>query len=214
MTASNDCSWRAALPESGLADIYGLTETSTCDFFLPPADQERHAGTIGMPMPEIAFAIEESELRIKTPFIMAGYLDAPELTAAAFRGDYFRTGDLAELTEAGRVRLIGRAKELILRGGNKVAPLEVERVFLDHPDVAQALATGVPDAHLGEAVHLLIVPKDGCTPSAQRLRDWAAERLDRYKLPDAIHFGAEIPSGRTGKADRAALRARLTGDTI
>ena len=198
------------MPDAELADIYGLTETSTCDFSLPPADQERFAGTIGTPMPEVAFAIEESELLIKTPFIMAGYLDAPEMTQAALRGDYFRTGDLAEETAPGRVRLIGRAKELILRGGNKVAPLEIERVFLDHPDVAEALATGVPNARLGEAVHILIVPKSGRTLSAERLRDWAAERLDKYKLPDAIHFGAAIPLGRTGKADRTALRVYLS----
>ncbi|HUK10576.1 MAG TPA: class I adenylate-forming enzyme family protein [Stellaceae bacterium] len=204
--------WRAALSKSDLADIYGLTETSTCDFFLPPSDLKRYAGTIGTPMPGVAFAISEGELRIKSPFIMAGYLDAPELTAAAFHGDYFRTGDLAEATETGRVRLIGRLKELILRGGNKVAPLEVERVFLDHPDVAETLATGIPDARLGEAVHLLIVPKRGRRPDAERLRDWAAERLDKYKLPDAIHFGTEIPLGRTGKADRTALRARLMAE--
>jgi len=204
--------WGAALPSAALADIYGLTETSTCDFHLLPGDQALHSGTIGMPMPEVAFAIDEGELQIKTPFIMAGYLDAPELTAAAFRGDYFKTGDLADLTTAGRVKLVGRAKELILRGGNKVSPLEVERTFLDHPDVAEALATGVDDARLGETIHLLIVPRADRAPTPERLRQWAADRLERYKLPDVIHFGTEIPLGRTGKADRAALRARLSAD--
>ena len=211
MTAGLSRAWRAALPSAALADIYGLTETSTCDFFLPPGDQDRFPGTIGTPMPRVEFAIHDGELAIKTPFIMAGYLDQPELTAAAFRDGYFRTGDLAETTPEGRVRLVGRAKELIHRAGNKVSPLEVERVFLEHPEVREALATGLPDARLGEAVHLLIVPAPGASPKPEELRAWASQRLERYKLPDAIHFGAAIPLGRTGKADRGALRAALMG---
>jgi acyl-CoA synthetase (AMP-forming)/AMP-acid ligase II len=86
----------------------------------------------------------------------------------------------------------------------------VERAFLEHPDVAEALATGVADARLGETIHLLIVPKPDRSPTAERLRQWAADRLERYKLPDAIYVSGEIPLGRTGKADRAALRARLS----
>ncbi|MGE5203291.1 MAG: ANL family adenylate-forming protein, partial [Acidobacteriota bacterium] len=211
MAAGLSRAWRAALPKAALADIYGLTETSTCDFFLPPADQARYPGTIGTPMPRVDYAILDGELAINTPFIMAGYLDAPELTAAAFRDGHFRTGDLAEVTAEGRVRLVGRAKELIHRAGNKVSPLEVERVFLEHPAVAEALATGLPDMRLGEAIHLLIVPTPGADARPAELRAWAAERLDRYKLPDAIHLGAAIPLGRTGKADRAALRAALLG---
>jgi len=160
-------------------------------------------------MPCVDYAILDGELAIKTPFIMAGYLDEPALTAAAFRDGYFRTGDLAERTAEGRVRLVGRAKELIHRAGNKVSPLEVERIFEEHPGVAEALATGLPDARLGEAIHLLIVPAAGASPKPEELRAWAGERLDRYKLPDAIHLGTAIPLGRTGKADRAALRVAL-----
>ena len=209
MAAGLSRAWRAALPEAALADIYGLTETSTCDFFLPSADQDRFPGTIGTPMPQVDYTLFEGELAIRTPFVMAGYLDEPELTASAFRDGYFRTGDLAERTQEGRVRLVGRAKELIHRAGNKVSPLEVERVFLEHPEIQEALATGLPDPRLGEAIHLLIVPAAGASPRPQELRAWAASRLERYKLPDAIHFGSAIPLGRTGKADRAALRISL-----
>jgi acyl-CoA synthetase (AMP-forming)/AMP-acid ligase II len=115
---------------------------------------------------------------LRTPFIMKGYLDAPDLTAAAFRGQWFRTGDLAEALPGGVVRLVGRSKELILRAGNKVSPLEVERAYLDHPDVAEALATGLPDPRLGEAIHLLVVAVPGRAPSPEALRGWAADRLD------------------------------------
>jgi len=222
MAASLSAAWRRALPTARLCDIYGLTETSTCDFYLAHEDQDRYAGTIGTPMPRVEYAIHDAEgraagagqtgeLAIKTPFIMAGYLDAPGLTAQAFRGDYFRTGDLVETTREGRVRLVGRIKELIYRSGNKISPLEVERAFLAHPDIAEALATAVPDERLGEAIHLMIVPKPGAEPEPDKLRAWAAERIERYKLPDAIHVAAAIPLGRTGKADRAALKTLLMG---
>ena len=214
---------REMLPGLRLCDIYGLTETGTCDFLLSPEEQDRFPGTIGRPSPGVTFAIHDEqgramptggpgELVIKTPFAMRGYLDAPDLTAASFRDGYFRTGDLAEATADGVVRLVGRSKELILRAGNKISPIEIERVFLDHPEIAEALATGLPDPRLGEAIHLLVVPAPGRTPTPEGLRAWAAGRLEKYKIPDAVHLGAAIPLGRTGKADRSALKALLQRD--
>jgi long-chain acyl-CoA synthetase len=211
---------REIVPRLSLCDVYGLTETSTSDFILRPEEQDRFPGTIGRPSPGVAFAIHDDagralppgqtgELVIKTPFIMKGYLDAPELTAAAFRDGWFRTGDLATAAADGTVRLVGRSKELILRAGNKISPIEVERAYLDHPDIAEALATGLPDERLGEAIHLLVVPMPGATPAPEALRAWAAGRLDRYKIPDAVHIGTALPLGRTGKADRTALKAEL-----
>ncbi len=212
--------FREHIPQLQLCDIYGLTETSTCDFVLGAEEQDRFPGTIGRPTPGVSFAILDEtghpvapgsagELVLKTPYIMRGYLDAPELTAAAFHDEWFRTGDLAELTSEGVVRLVGRRKELIVRGGNKISPIEVERVFLSHPKVAEALATGLPDPLLGEAIHLLVVPSPGALPKIEALRAWAAGRLDKYKIPDVVHLGTGIPLGRTGKADRAALKAQL-----
>jgi acyl-CoA synthetase (AMP-forming)/AMP-acid ligase II len=140
---------------------------------------------------------------------MLGYLDAPEATAAAFDGGWFRTGDLARERPDGRIELVGRAKDLILRAGNKISPLELERVFAEHRDVAAVLATGAPDGAKGEAIHLLVVPREGAELERQRLVDWARERLDRYKLPDHVHVATELPLGRSGKADRGALRRLL-----
>jgi acyl-CoA synthetase (AMP-forming)/AMP-acid ligase II len=149
------------------------------------------------------------ELQIRTPYIMSGYLDAPDLTAAAFQDGWFRTGDLARVREGGVVELAGRAKELIVRGGNKVSPLEIEQVFAAHPDVAAAMATGLPDPVLGERIHLLVVLRPGRTCGADALREFAAPRLPKFKRPDAFHFADALPLGRTGKADRGALRVLL-----
>jgi long-chain acyl-CoA synthetase len=202
-----------------LIDIYGLTETSTSDFFLFPEDQERYAGCIGRPSPRVAFRIvaggaevppgEVGELQIRTPFVMNGYLDAPELTASAFQDGWFRTGDVARVRAGGVVELAGRAKELIARGGNKVSPLELEQVFSAHPDVAAAMAAGAADPILGERIHLLVVPRPGRIVTAQALREFAAPRLPKFKQPDAYHFAAELPLGRTGKSDRGALRRMI-----
>ena len=140
---------------------------------------------------------------------MQGYLDDPALTAAAFSAGFLGTGDLARRRADGRVELVGRIKEIVSRGGNKIAPAEIENLFASHPDVIGALCTGVPDERLGEALHVLLVPRPGSTLTADALRRWAAERLERYKLPDGIHLADALPLGPTGKADRGALARRI-----
>ncbi len=199
---------RAVYPAAGLGDIYGLTETGTSDFFVQPADYDGFAGTIGRPGDGIDWRIDpqNQELEIRSPWRMLGYLDAPDLTAQAMRDGWFRTGDLAEESPSGAVRLIGRANDLIIRSGNKISPLEVEAVFLRHEAVAAAMATGVADAGRGEAIHLAIVQRRGHEAVPDALKAWAGDYLERFKLPDVIHLVDELPSGSTGKADRRALR--------
>lgn len=210
----------ARFPRARLIDIYGLTETSTSDFFLFPEDHPRYSGCIGRSSPGVQFRIaapdgavmpegEVGELQIRTPFAMNGYLDAPDPTRAAYQDGWLRTGDMARLRDGEVVELAGRAKEIISRGGNKVSPLEIEQVFAEHPEVAAAMATGVADPIVGERIHLLVVPRPGCAPDEAALRAFAALRLPRFKQPDAIHYAAELPLGRTGKADRGALRRAL-----
>lgn len=216
---------RAMFPSATLVDIYGLTETATSDFVMRGEDLDAYAGCIGRPAPGVEFRVmaeagrpagegEPGELQIRTPYAMSGYLDADELTRAAFAGGYFRTGDLARIRAGGVVELVGRAKEIISRGGNKIAPLEVERALLLHPGVAEALVTGVPDARLGERIHALIVTRSGHAPSADELRRWSADRMEKYKLPDVWHFGEDLPLGRTGKVDRGQLRELILAGGI
>lgn len=139
---------------------------------------------------------------------MLGYLDDPLLTEKAFEGGYFKTGDLALLREDGYVQLVGRSKDIVSRGGNKIGPLEIENLFARHEAVAAALAFGMPDERLGESLHLMIVRRDPRLTESD-LREWARERIERFKLPDAIHFVDTLPVGRTGKADRAAAQLAL-----
>ncbi|HTV27089.1 MAG TPA: fatty acid--CoA ligase family protein, partial [Xanthobacteraceae bacterium] len=207
------------LSDASVVDIYGLTETCSSDFFLVEKDRE-FAGTIGYPGPEVQFRIADDqgcvlpikhigELQIRTPFIMNGYLDEPELTRSIFIEGYFRTGDLAQQLEDGRVELTGRIKDLIVRGGTKVSPLELDCVLLEHPGIAAALTTGIPDEIMGERIHALIVPRAGASIDETGLRDWVASRVERFKWPDVYHFATELPTGRTGKVDRNALRDQV-----
>lgn len=209
---------RALLAPADLIDIYGLTETSTCDFFLMPGDAARYAGCIGRPSPGVRFRIRGEdggavaqgavgELCIASPFLMNGYLGQPELDPVD-AGGWLATGDLARERAAGVVEIAGRRKELIVRGANKIAPQEIEFACSAHPKVAGALAVGRPDARLGQRIHALVVPRDPSLSVAE-LSAFLGERLDKFKLPDVFYFARELPAGRTGKADRGRFAAML-----
>jgi long-chain acyl-CoA synthetase len=206
-------------PTASITDIYGLTETASSDFFLSTPKGADVPSGIGRISKSERFRIadaqgretlpgEAGELQIRTPFIMNGYLDQPELTRAAFADGYFRTGDMARLKDDGTPELVGRSKDLIVRGGAKVSPLELDGVLAQHPGIAAALTVGVADEIAGERIHVLIVPRSGPIKEKE-LRRWVAERVEAYKRPDVYHFGTELPLGRTGKVDRDALRQSL-----
>jgi acyl-CoA synthetase (AMP-forming)/AMP-acid ligase II len=196
---------------AGIFDLYGLTETGTCDFCLGPADQPQGFGSIGRASDGVAYRIApDGELQIKSPFGMLGFLDAPDLTAASFADGYYRTGDLARETPAGLVQLIGRAKEIISRGGTKIAPLEIDNLIAQHPTVVAALCAGVPDERLGEVVHAAVVRREGAALDAASLREWLLVRTERYKVPEAFYFVDVLPVGGTGKGDRKAV-AKMAG---
>ena len=205
----------ARFAPAAIHDLYGLTETGSCDFHLGPAGQPQGFGTIGHPTERVTFRIardgaavaagETGELQIRTPFGMLGYLDNPALTEASFEDGYFKTGDLARLTADGAVALIGRAKDIISRGGNKIAPLEIDNLLAEHPDIAAALCAGVADERLGEVIHAVIVTRAGARLDGSELRHWLLARTERFKVPDVFHFRDALPSGSSGKADRRAV---------
>lgn len=206
-----------------LIDIYGLTETSTSDFFLMPDDAAHYPGCIGRPSPGVEFRIrgddgnavapgEVGELCISSPFLMNGYLGQPELNPID-AGGWLATGDLARERDPGVVEIAGRKKELIVRGGNKITPQEIEFALSAHPKVAAALAVGQPDARLGQRIHALVVPRDA-TLKEEELRAFLRARLDKFKQPDVYYFARELPAGRTGKADRGRFAAMLEAGEI
>ena len=216
---------RKRFPEVELFDVYGTTETATSDFILRPDDFPSRRGTIGRASPGVEYRVIDEkgrdveagglgELHIRSRFAMNGYLDEPELTRQSYSDGYFKTGDLVRVREDGGLQMAGRNKEIISRGANKVSPLEVEAALLAHPAVSEAIVTGVPDSLMGERIHGLVVPIAGAVLDAEALREWVGKRLDKFKVPDVIHFGAEIPRGRTGKADRAQLRRALVESSM
>ena len=202
----------ALWPDARFWDMFGLSETGSCDLILPPADFVARAQTVGHPGNGITVKTDPAsgELLIDTPCRMLGYLDAPDLTAAAFtENGYFKTGDLATIHPDGSVELIGRAKELINRAGNKISPLEVERALMTHPGVAAALATGLPHELLGESLQVMLVPKPGMVLDQDEVKTFIRTILPGPKRPDGYLIGETLPTGRTGKADRGALKKLL-----
>jgi acyl-CoA synthetase (AMP-forming)/AMP-acid ligase II len=144
---------------------------------------------------------------------MSGYWQDPAATAEAFTGDgYVRTGDLGLVDDAGRLRLVGRAKEMYIRGGYNVYPMEVEGVLADHPAVGAVAVIPRADDVMGEVGVALVVLAGGLpAPTLDDLRAFAAERLGHHKLPEQLVIVDELPLTPMEKVDRAALAKRLAG---
>ena len=212
----------AALEETFGAPVieaYAMTEAAhqMCSNPLPPA--ARKAGFVGPAAgPEVAVmdtdgvAVdtgEEGEIVIRGENVMAGYLANPEANAQAFYGDWFRTGDQGYVDIDGYVKVTGRLKEIINRGGEKIAPLEVDEVLLDHPAVAEVCTFAMPHRRLGEDVAAVVVQTEGHAEDADALRAFAALRLADFKVPRTIVFVDAIPKGATGKIQRIGLASAL-----
>jgi acyl-CoA synthetase (AMP-forming)/AMP-acid ligase II len=200
-------------------EAYGMTEAShqMCCNPLPP--RKHLAGSVGLAAgPEVAIMDdagtllapgELGEVVIRGRNVTAGYENNPTANASAFTNGWFRTGDQGTLDAEGYLRLTGRLKEIINRGGEKISPLEVDVVLMDHPAVQQVVTFGMPHSKLGEEVAACVVLREGQTLDEHTLRDFAAERLAQFKVPRKILFMTEIPKGATGKLQRIGLAAKL-----
>jgi acyl-CoA synthetase (AMP-forming)/AMP-acid ligase II len=147
------------------------------------------------------------EVVVRGPNVMHGYRNNPEANAAAFTDGWFHTGDRGVLDAGGYVTLIGRIKELINRGGEKISPLEVDAALLAHPAVAEAAAFAAPDSKYGEEVHAAVVLR--ADAAAADLQAFCADRLADFKVPKVIHLVKELPKGPTGKVQRRFMAAAL-----
>jgi acyl-CoA synthetase (AMP-forming)/AMP-acid ligase II/acyl carrier protein len=202
-------------------DTYGMTEAATQIAANPL--QRRKPGSVGRPAgPEIAIldsegrrlpASKRGEIALRGPTITRGYDNDAAATASAFRDNWFRTGDLGYLDAEGYLFIVGRIKEIIHKGGQKVAPAEVEGALLGHPDVIDAAVFPVPHGRLGADVAAAVVLRRDAIVSAERLRDFARERLAGFKVPGLIHIVPEIPKGAGGKIKRGELAAAFSKTT-
>ena len=149
------------------------------------------------------------EIVIRGPNVTHGYENNPDANLKGFAGGWFRTGDQGSLDEEGYLRITGRLKEIINRGGEKISPLEVDEVLMDHPSVQQVVTFAVPHAKLGEEVGCAVVLRENCICAEAELRDFARVKLADFKVPRHVVFLDEIPKGATGKLQRIGLAAKL-----
>jgi long-chain acyl-CoA synthetase len=148
---------------------------------------------------------EPGELVIKGPQVMKGYWNAPEETAHALRDGWLYTGDIARMDEDGYFYIVDRKKDMINVGGYNVYPREIEEVLFEHPDVAEAVAVGVPDEYRGETVKAFVVRKPGSTVTEDELVSYCKDNLAPYKVPKVLEFRDELPKSAVGKLLRRVL---------
>jgi long-chain acyl-CoA synthetase len=185
---------------------YGMTELFRPISYLA-AEATDHPDSVGRAVPGVELRVVEDELWIRTPAAMDGYLRAPEETAAVLADGWFKTGDLATISPDGYVSIVGRKRELILRGGYSVVPGEVEATLLGHPAVAEAAVVGVAHAELGEEVSAFVTLRAGARAEAEELIAFCRARLAGYKYPRRVSIVTELPKSATGKILKARLRA-------
>jgi acyl-CoA synthetase (AMP-forming)/AMP-acid ligase II len=211
-----------ALEESFGAPViesYGMTEASHQMASNPLPPRERKPGSVGVAAgPEVGVMDDRGELLppgsvgevvIRGPNITRGYQNNPGANGAAFVHGWFRTGDQGVLDSDGYLRLTGRLKEIINRGGEKISPREVDEVLLDHPAVAQAVTFALPHDKLGEDVAAAVVLREGACVTENELRAFSRARLAEFKVPGTVVFVQEIPKGPTGKLQRIGLAEKL-----
>ncbi|MGE2690801.1 FadD3 family acyl-CoA ligase [Mycolicibacterium pulveris] len=197
------------LPFQTLMTGYGLTEAGNVTLSRPGDSFEDVATTAGLPCEDIEVRVaDDGEVLVRGYGVMQGYLDDPVATAEAIDADGFlHTGDLGEFTDSGRLRIVGRKKDMFIVGGFNAYPAEIEGFLLEHPAVAQAAVIGVPDERLGQVGKAFVVRKDGTGPvGADDLIAWSRERMAGFKVPRYVEFLDELPMNATGKVMKDRLQ--------
>jgi long-chain acyl-CoA synthetase len=200
-------------------NAYGLTETASAATILVGEDALTRPDSVGRPFPIVDVRVvgedgvtlpagEIGEIEIRGPIVMAGYLDDEAATAAAIGPDgWFHSGDLGRLDEDGFLHVTGRAKDLIIRGGENIYPAEIEERLVEHPAVAEAGVVGVPDPVLGEQVKAIVRLLDGASVTTDELRTWVAATLADFKVPVEVEVRADpLPRNAAGKLMKDVLR--------
>lgn len=194
------------LPFQTLMTGYGLTEAGNVTLSLPGDSFEDVATTAGVPCEGVEVRIaDDGEVLVRGYGVMQGYLDDPAATASAIDdGGWLHTGDLGTFTDTGRLRIVGRKKDMFIVGGFNAYPAEIEGFLLNHPAVAQAAVIGVPDDRMGQVGKAFVVRKGDVT--ADELIGWCRDRMAGFKVPRAVQFLDSLPLNATGKVMKDQLR--------
>ncbi|HEY6878259.1 MAG TPA: AMP-binding protein [Polyangiales bacterium] len=202
---------------------FGLTEATFSTVALP--DDAGGEDTVGRPVFGVELRIVDAtgkpcppdtpgEVCVRGQNVMAGYLDEPEATGAVLRDGWLHSGDIGQLDDQGRLTIVDRIKDLIIRGGFNVYPAEVEAVLVAHPSVREAAVVGVPDERYGEDVLAVLVLHAGDTLSPEALSAFCREQLSRVKVPRLVAFVDALPTGPSGKVQRRELRRLALDGTL
>ncbi len=201
-----------------LVEAYGMTEASHQMASNPLPPLERKPGSVGLPSGVEIRIVDQAgktvasgaagEVAIRGPGVTDGYLANPEANASSFFDGWFRTGDRGSLDDAGYLRLEGRLKEMILRGGENISPYEIEEVLLAHPAVTDAICFGIDDEKYGERVGAAVAVSDPVEPG--ELIAYCRERMAPFKVPDVVHVLDAIPRTATGKVQRKRVGESLS----
>ena len=198
-----------------IIEAYGMTEATHQMTSNPLPPKKQKPGFVGIPAgPEVCIMDEKNkkldqgetgEVCIKGDNVTLGYDNNPEANKNSFTNGWFRTGDQGYFDQNGYLKISGRLKEIINKGGEKISPLEVDNVLMDHPLIEQAVCFGYEDKMLGEDIAAAIIVKEGKNCSETDVKTYAQEKLAKFKIPKKIFFVNEIPKGATGKLQRNVL---------
>ncbi|WP_367375312.1 class I adenylate-forming enzyme family protein [Pseudomonas lini] len=203
-----------------LLEGYGLSE-GTCASTINPFDGQRKVGTVGLPFIGQRIAIADpsgvhlaqgatGEVLVQGPNVMRGYLGKPEETAKTIVGGWLHTGDIGRIDEDGYLAIVGRLKEMIIRGGENIYPKEIEDVLFEFPGVLEAAVIGVPHETFGEIVVAYVAFRSGFAGTQEDLNEHCTDRLTRYKRPSTINIIDSLPKNAMGKVDKPRLRKMWT----
>jgi fatty-acyl-CoA synthase len=213
------------MPEAAVSNSYGMTEAGAAYCTMPKGESLKRIGSVGQPMSplEVRLVDEEGgdvprgevgEVLLRMPGRQREYYRDPEATAATWRHGWLHTGDLGRLDEDGYLYIVGRKKDVIIRGGNNIHAADVEAVLLDHPQVREAAVVGVPHPVLGEDVAAAVVLVQDADITVDELRRHCAEHLADYKVPRRIDTAEELPRNATGKVLKGELRHKLAQEPL
>ena len=210
------------MPSALVSNNYGMTEAGSVYCIMPPGEAVRRPGSVGQPLPPAEVVCvdadgrpvedgEVGEVRLRIPGRPREYFGDPEATARTWVDGWLVTGDLGKVDEDGYLYIVGRSKDVIIRGGNNIHPTDVENAIATHPDVREVAVVGVPHPVLGEDLAAFVVLRPGHEATPDDLQEHTLAILARYKVPRQWYLVETLPRNATGKVLKQELRDGLAG---